>query len=198
MSDEERKTVYIRSDSGVIQEVDVATGEILASEGSDLAGMMYSEKLCDLICQRIAKGDRLAEICGERDMPHFTTVYRWMKEHNDFRESYLFAKKARAEYYADKVISEAENAQGKTKDEAPLIKMLLDAYKWGAQVGNPGEYAPQKKISGDIDNPVRFIIETGIRREEIGESQIKTVESAGAEIIEISEGKKDGITNNSS
>ena len=52
---------------------------------------LYSDDLADLICQRIARGESLVEICAD-DLPSETAVYRWLAEKPVFREMYARAR----------------------------------------------------------------------------------------------------------
>ena len=53
---------------------------------------LYSDDLADRICERIARGESLVEICRADDLPSETTVYRWLAEKPVFREMYARAR----------------------------------------------------------------------------------------------------------
>lgn len=42
----------------------------------------------------------------------------------------------------------------------------MDTYKWAAEVNNPEQFGKRTKVVGDASNPVVFVIDTGIRRDE--------------------------------
>ena len=46
----------------------------------------YTKKIADEICRRIAGGEPLRQICRDRHMPSWQTVYQWMVRHEEFGE----------------------------------------------------------------------------------------------------------------
>jgi hypothetical protein len=52
----------------------------------------YTPELADEICQRLSKGEPLAEICRDEHMPAVRTVSGWKKLHADFEERFLQAR----------------------------------------------------------------------------------------------------------
>lgn len=44
----------------------------------------YTDALADLICDRIAAGESLRQICADAGMPDRTTVLRWIRQREDF------------------------------------------------------------------------------------------------------------------
>lgn len=52
----------------------------------------YSPKLAGEILQRLASGEMLMGILRRKGMPGRSSVYRWMKEKPDFRDSYARAR----------------------------------------------------------------------------------------------------------
>lgn len=45
---------------------------------------MYSEEMANRICERIADGEPLRQICRDDGMPAWRTVYDWINEQPDF------------------------------------------------------------------------------------------------------------------
>ena len=56
----------------------------------------YSPKLAGEILQRLASGEMLMGILRRKGMPGRSSVYRWMKEKQDFRDSYARARETGA------------------------------------------------------------------------------------------------------
>src|SRR4051812_33839043 len=70
----------------------------------------YTEEFAFLICQRIANTPRgLAKICESADMPSTATIYRWLREHDEFGYLYEEAKLIQADYLADEIIALADD-----------------------------------------------------------------------------------------
>lgn len=74
----------------------------------------YSPELATLICERIAEGESLRQICQDKDMPTKTTVFRWLGSkdaiHDDFRDQYAGARVAQAELMAEEILEIADDA----------------------------------------------------------------------------------------
>jgi hypothetical protein len=121
----------------------------------------YSKVLADIICQEVTEGAPLTKLCKEDKYPSYATVCRWRRDHDDFNKALVMAYKFRADYYADKVLEEAEDTL--TKDDAAVQKVKVDALKWSAEKGNPERYGNKVKLLGDAA-PIHLMIDTGIDR----------------------------------
>ena len=52
----------------------------------------YAPEMAAEICERIAEGESLREICAGQDTPGKTTVLSWLKKHEEFRVQYARAR----------------------------------------------------------------------------------------------------------
>lgn len=52
----------------------------------------FTEKTARAICERIAEGEPLREICREENMPSWRTVYDWITAHPDFATRFAHAR----------------------------------------------------------------------------------------------------------
>lgn len=52
----------------------------------------YSEDAANAICERIAEGEPLRQICRDEGMPSWRSVYRWMDAHPDFASHIAHAR----------------------------------------------------------------------------------------------------------
>ena len=52
----------------------------------------YAQKIADEICERIAQGEPLRQICREEGMPGWVTVYEWLKKYDAFAEHFARAR----------------------------------------------------------------------------------------------------------
>lgn len=85
---------------------------------------IYTPKLRDEICSRLAEGMSLRKICKSEDMPTTGTVCRWIAEDSEFSEQYAKAREAQAETMADEILDIA--------DEVPPMNPVTGAYDSGA------------------------------------------------------------------
>ena len=148
---------------GTLELVDEDTGEIVATQKGynlDQENLPYTDQVGDIICQRIAEGETMRTICQDSNMPSYGQITRWRRKHSEFNDMLKMARSDRAEFYHDQLIHAAEST--KTKDEAVVQRVKVDAYKWAAEKGNPDAYGARTKISGDKNAPLQLIIDTGV------------------------------------
>ncbi len=77
---------------------------------------IFTRKIADEICERLALGSSLRSICLEDKMPHLSTVIRWVVNdlppddpRYEFREQYLRARVAQAELMVDEILELADD-----------------------------------------------------------------------------------------
>ena len=64
----------------------------------------YSIDIAEEICERMANGKGLREICRADDMPDRTTVLRWLEKQADFRVQYARAREALMDFYQEEIL----------------------------------------------------------------------------------------------
>ncbi|WP_054312436.1 hypothetical protein [Mesorhizobium sp. 1M-11] len=69
----------------------------------------YTQKVADIICDRIAEGRSLRSICRDADMPDKVTVLRWLARHEDFARLYGHARDAQADALVDEMLDIADD-----------------------------------------------------------------------------------------
>lgn len=183
---------HARTENGVVQILDSVTGNIVAmftdpnnpptnlvesalpsgntvwiQEGMNpLAGgrreIVYSPLVIDLLCQAIAEGGSLTELCrNDRRFPLYSTLRRWARSHPWIDEALAQARRDRAEYLRDQALAEAQQAEG--KDPISGSQLRVDTYKWAAGVDD-GKYSPKAKVEATINQPTQIVVMTGIDR----------------------------------
>lgn len=70
----------------------------------------YSPAVADEICERIAKGEPLRQICRDDHMPEWRTVYGWQDKHPDFLARIGHARELGEEAIAQECFDIADNA----------------------------------------------------------------------------------------
>lgn len=71
----------------------------------------YTEKAAKAICERIAEGEPLREICRDETMPAWQTVYGWIDAHADFAERFVRARDAGFDAIAQEALRIADTPQ---------------------------------------------------------------------------------------
>src|SRR6266540_1581255 len=86
---------------------------------------IYSPKLADRICERLADGESLRAICADADMPDKATVLRWADQNLEFRAHYARARELLVEFWAHELIEIADS-----NDDVPRDRLRIDTRKW--------------------------------------------------------------------
>lgn len=96
----------------------------------------YSAKIAEEICDRIIGSDYgLEQVCDDDDMPSARTVFRWLNQHEEFRQQYARARELQGEVQAGRGVREALTAS-----DASLGRLRFDARKWAASKLAPKQY----------------------------------------------------------
>ena len=65
----------------------------------------YTEAKAEAICDRIAEGEYLTDICALSGFPDYKTVRRWIKKYSEFAECIARAGEDQMEYYRWRISS---------------------------------------------------------------------------------------------
>jgi hypothetical protein len=98
------------------------------------------------ICEMIADAIPLARICNSEDMPDQSTVYRWLREHEDFRHEYVRAREARADARMDR-IDEITNKVEAGELKPDVARVMIDAIKWQMGKEKPKAYGDKVALT---------------------------------------------------
>ena len=140
----------------------------------------YSPEIADIICERIADGVSLREICRTEDMPSKAAVFRWLAAHADFRDQYARAREAQADALADELLDIADDGDNdwmerKGEDGQSLgwrengeaiqrSRLRVDTRKWIASKLKPKKYGDKLAVGGDEEgSPVKVVAEVLLR-----------------------------------
>ncbi len=69
----------------------------------------YSQEMGLAICERIAQGETLSQVCRDQDMPARATVYRWQEANLEFRDTYRRARELQMEAWGDEIVDIADD-----------------------------------------------------------------------------------------
>ena len=131
---------------------------------------IYTDALGDSICERLMDGESLKSICSAEDMPHRSTVFRWIVANETFRDMYARAREEQAETMADEIVSIADEGETKVimgNDGTSMVvfdstavarnRLRVDARKWVAAKLKPRKYGDkvQTEISGPNGGPIQ-------------------------------------------
>lgn len=69
----------------------------------------YTKELADAICERLAMGESMRTVCIEETMPAMSTIFKWLRENDQFSEQYARAKQESADAMAEEILDIADN-----------------------------------------------------------------------------------------
>ena len=113
----------------------------------------YSTKIAETICEQLAEGRSIRNICSVKGQPSVAMVYRWLDKYEEFRERYARAREHQAESLADDirdVLADVRNG----KLDANAGRMLVDGFKWLAGKLKPKTYGEHLRHSGGDGGPI--------------------------------------------
>lgn len=130
----------------------------------------YTKEIGDRICEEIAGGKSLREICKAKDVPSANSVYRWLEKDELFRKQYARAREQQAETIFDEMLDIADEASNDWMvrndggNEAYQVngeaiqrsRLRIDARKWVLGKLKPKKYADKVIHSGDEDAPLQI------------------------------------------
>lgn len=143
----------------------------------------YTQEKADVICEQLASGDSMRKVCEPDEMPAMSTVFRWLREQDEFRQQYETAKDEAADVMVEEINEIADNS---TNDYVTLLadaikekpasewteedihvlaikaapeaiqrsRLRVDARKWTASKLKPKKYGDKQLIGSDPDNPL--------------------------------------------
>jgi hypothetical protein len=131
----------------------------------------FRQEIADIICERLAGGETLRDICKDDDMPSNVTVYKWVQLVPTFASAYARARELQADTYFDDIVHVAKTPFIGTKkktttapngvtieiSEGDMVdhrRLQMDALKWAAGKMRPKNYG-DRAGSSDADESGR-------------------------------------------
>lgn len=123
---------------------------------------IYTKELADKICSQLAEGVSLRTVCLQEEMPSLQTIFRWIREKQEFSEQYARAKQESADAMADEILDisddgtndweEVERNDGSTfvklnSEAVQRSKLRVDTRKWLMAKMKPKKYGDQIDIT---------------------------------------------------
>jgi IS30 family transposase len=106
----------------------------------------YTPELAAIICERIVESDYgLEQICQADDLPSPRTIYRWLADHEDFRQQYAHAKEVQGHVQAERGLKEALTAS-----DAAIGRLKWDARRWTASKLAPKVFGDKLELGGKV------------------------------------------------
>jgi hypothetical protein len=120
----------------------------------------FNQAIADALCERLASGLSLREICRNKGMPHKATVFRWLAHNSEFSDQYARAREAQADLYVDEMVAIADKpkigqktkrtSDGKvettTFDMTEHRRLQIETRKWVAARMRPKKYGDKLDV----------------------------------------------------
>lgn len=135
---------------------------------------LYSSDLADEICERLAGGESMRSISKDDRMPAMSTLFKWLREIEEFSQQYARAKEECADMYAEEIIEIADDGSNdwmeKQDKDGGVIgwqlngehvqrsRLRVDSRKWIASKLKPKKYG--EKVTSEHTGPNGGPIET--------------------------------------
>lgn len=99
----------------------------------------YTQELADEICERIANGESLRQICFEESKPSMVTIFRWLKDKDDFCNNYIRSREIQGDAIYEDIVR-LEKAVEDKKIPFQDARVIIDSMKWRAAKMLPKKY----------------------------------------------------------
>jgi hypothetical protein len=117
---------------------------------------IYSKELADKICERIAKGESVRNICKDTEMPDAGTIFNWLLDSTkiEFLKQYTRARDIQSELMFEEIIEIADEAEdaivGDDKSDSARVqarKLRIDARHWHLSKLRPKKYGDKLDLT---------------------------------------------------
>jgi len=123
---------------------------------------IYTQDLADELCERLVEGLSLRSICQADDMPGTRTVFRWLRDNEEFKAAYNLAREAQADTLADQILDIADDSSGDVKadgsanpESVQRARLRVDTRKWIASKLKPKVYGERQQIDATVNGSIR-------------------------------------------
>jgi transposase-like protein len=122
-------------------------------EKSKVPETRYTPEFAEEVCQRMAEGASLREVCRENGVPE-SSVRQWVRDDRDgFAARYQAARTLQVESWSDQIIE-----IGNREDLDPQDKRVrCDNLKWLTSKLLPKRYGDRLLVAGDAENPLQVL-----------------------------------------
>lgn len=129
----------------------------------------YTEEMATAICEDITQGMSLRSALLSKERPEASTLYRWMRDNENFRKQYAQATKDRADAQFEELNSMGEVAMEdaiKYKDDPRFANVIVSVYKlkadnmkWAMSQMKPKKYGAHVDLEDLPQNAIVFVNE---------------------------------------
>lgn len=104
----------------------------------------FTDEIATRICDLLMDGLSMRSICQADDMPHRTTVVRWLERYPEFASMYVDARTLQADLMDDMIL---ETANACTPAMAQADRVKISAFQWRAAKLKPKVYGDKAEVA---------------------------------------------------
>jgi hypothetical protein len=120
----------------------------------------YTFEVSEAICEQMAGGKGLRQICSQEGMPSRPTVLMWLEDNAGFRDRYARAREALMDWYSEEILRIAFDDSGDLIIDGDRVmsghhvvqhaRLKVDTVKWIMAKLHPGRYGerPRSRPAG--------------------------------------------------
>lgn len=123
---------------------------------------IITPEIVEEVCARLEKGEALAAVCREAEMPGLRTFLRWADEKEEVATAYTLALRARAEFFEAEHTRIASTA--KDRDSAAAARVQLAALEWRMAKLAPQRYGDRLDLNVDHSFDLSAVLDKGRQR----------------------------------
>jgi hypothetical protein len=120
--------------------------EVVPGPTANIRKVRYSLMMADAICQRLAEGEPLQQICANENMPTPGQTLAWLRKHPEFKEMYDVARELQADFLADKMLGLASAALADDPKEAVKYRVAADILTKQAEWRAPRKFGSKMQL----------------------------------------------------
>lgn len=134
---------------------------------------IYTQELADDICHQLALGLSMRTVCSPDEMPDMSTVFRWLRINEEFRNQYARAKEESTDALSEELLDISDNGENdwmekhfgdnpesvwvQNGEALQRSRLRVDTRKWLMSKMKPKKYGDKTDITSD-GKPVAFTI----------------------------------------
>lgn len=116
---------------------------------------IYTQELADTICEFISQGMSMRSVCRQKQIPEMPTIWRWIRENEEFGKQYASACQNRTDAQNEMLIDmgdEAIEASKKSKGGVgnavvQAYKLKADNFRWVMSKMKPKKYGDRLDLT---------------------------------------------------
>lgn len=117
-------------------------------QGETVVNPEYRQDALSYLCERVAMGDSLPDICADDLMPDLRQVMRWLANDESFKTQFIEAQRLRALIESARMQDIADGVD--ELEEVPRSKLRVDTLKWRLSKYHPETFGDRIEVGHNV------------------------------------------------